>query len=260
MYYKIVGGRWSGVEANDRGKNPDWTWAGDQCKCDACQCFDSGDAAPRPDDATSRRDGPGPAHGWKTWTGAWHNFQVPLPAPPAPKRDDADVYAGPEMRVVRSATPHPVFTVITSLIPIPLSLSRFPPRRRSLTLTIPQSTPSPALRHRQRPHLGQGGVVIVPRFSVQVGTGAKAPPDPPFVQIPVAFLVELVLLEDETPSFLFLRLPVVLRTETQSVYVAAHLHRAGAALRWRNRDASEVPMLVLPAEEAHVRTCSFKGA
>jgi hypothetical protein len=28
MYYKIVGGRWSGVEANDRGKDPDWAWAG----------------------------------------------------------------------------------------------------------------------------------------------------------------------------------------------------------------------------------------
>ncbi|KAJ7921688.1 hypothetical protein B0H13DRAFT_2318199 [Mycena leptocephala] len=39
------------------------------------------------------------------------------------KRDDADMYAGPEMRVVRSATPHPVFT---SLISIPPSLSSPP--------------------------------------------------------------------------------------------------------------------------------------
>jgi hypothetical protein len=35
------------------------------------------------------------------------------------------------------------------------------------------------------------------RFSVRVGTGTKAPLDPPFAQIPAAFHVELVLLEDE---------------------------------------------------------------
>jgi hypothetical protein len=42
------------------------------------------------------------------------------------KRDDADMYAGPEIRVVRSATPHPVFTVITSLISLSPSLPSFP--------------------------------------------------------------------------------------------------------------------------------------
>jgi hypothetical protein len=38
------------------------------------------------------------------------------------KLDNADVYAWPEMRVVRSATPHPVFILITSFISIPPSL------------------------------------------------------------------------------------------------------------------------------------------
>jgi hypothetical protein len=113
------------VEANHRGRDPDWAWAGDQCKCDACQCFGLRRCCACRD-ATSRRDGPGPAHGWRTWTCAWHNFQAPLPAPHAPKRDDADVYTGPEMRVGCSATPHRVFTVITSLISIPPSLSLSP--------------------------------------------------------------------------------------------------------------------------------------
>jgi hypothetical protein len=31
------------------------------------------------------------------------------------RHDDADVYAWPEMRVVRSAMPHPVFILMTSL-------------------------------------------------------------------------------------------------------------------------------------------------
>jgi hypothetical protein len=54
------------------------------------------------------------------------------------KRDDADVYAGPEMRVVRSATPHPYL-----YISLPPSLPS--PHPCSLTtLTTAQSTPSPA--------------------------------------------------------------------------------------------------------------------
>jgi hypothetical protein len=41
------------------------------------------------------------------------------------------------------------------------------------------------------------------RFPVQAGTGAKAPPDTPCETIPAAFHARLVLLKDETPSFLF---------------------------------------------------------
>ncbi|KAJ7921699.1 hypothetical protein B0H13DRAFT_2318209 [Mycena leptocephala] len=138
----IVGGRWSGVEAN---KGP------------GLGAPESEDTAPRPDDATSRRDEPGPAHGCGTWTCAWRNFQAPLPALPAPRRDDADMYARPEMRMVCSA-PHSVLILITSLhlcLSHPPSL--LPPHPRSLTtLTTSQSTPLPALRHRQRPHLGRG--------------------------------------------------------------------------------------------------------
>ncbi|KAJ7921690.1 hypothetical protein B0H13DRAFT_2318201 [Mycena leptocephala] len=101
------------------GRDLGWWPAADLSGGCKCVLGLGSDTAPRPDDATSRRDGPGPAHGWRTWTCARCDFQAPLPAPPAPKRDDADVYAWPEMRVVRSATPHPVFLLIRSLISLP---------------------------------------------------------------------------------------------------------------------------------------------
>jgi hypothetical protein len=70
------------------------------------------------------------------------------------KRDGPDVYAAPEIRVVPAATPH--LSSLSSRLSHPPSL--LPPHPCSLTtLTTSQPTPSPALRHRQRPHLGRGG-------------------------------------------------------------------------------------------------------
>lgn len=57
------------------------------------------------------------------------------------------------------------------------------------------------------------------RFSVQVGTGAKAPP--PCEQVPAALLVELVLLPVRMRRLFWLL--AVLRTELLSVRVPEHL-------------------------------------
>ncbi|KAJ7921682.1 hypothetical protein B0H13DRAFT_1866467 [Mycena leptocephala] len=87
--------RWREMEGTRT--SPVWAWAGGRRRGP-----ESENAAPRPDDAMSRRDGPGPTHGWRTWTCAWCDFQARLRALPAPKRDDADMYAGP--RRVRYAS------------------------------------------------------------------------------------------------------------------------------------------------------------
>jgi hypothetical protein len=79
------------------------------------------------------------------------------------------------------------------------------------------------------------------RFSVQVGTGAKAPPDPPCEPTPAAFFIELMRLDDETPSFFAPSaacgsadgdaVGIRRRAPTVSTPPRSHTDTAGAAVR-----------------------------
>jgi hypothetical protein len=56
---------------------------------DAVSCLDDASSMRDSDDGCIRT-----AHRCRTWECTWRDFRGPLLAPPAPKRDDADVYAG----------------------------------------------------------------------------------------------------------------------------------------------------------------------
>jgi hypothetical protein len=99
------------------------------------------------------------------------------------------------------------------------------------------------------------------RFPVQAGTGAKAPPDPPFEPIPAAFHARLVLLKDETPSFCFADRPAVgMRPRAPGVSAPprAHTDTARAAVRELVQAGETEILQVTPTP--HARTASRGSA
>jgi hypothetical protein len=79
--------------------------------------------------STRRRDGPGPGpvHGWRTWTRAWRNFQAPLPAPPAVSAMTRTcMLARDACGALSDAAPRLHSHHVTSSLSLPPSLPFFP--------------------------------------------------------------------------------------------------------------------------------------